>query len=182
VYKPDTILALKEPRTEYDEDGAVVGEAFPYDRVRVIGQSPVNHATIATEWTGANGQGVIVEPLTEFGANLDEPFGRLQELYVVESLPEPAVFRGEQVEVLTPADLGPSPEQVFADEAEKEGHDSRRARRFIPQASPLVETPPDPAVEAEKARLKKEAMRRAGKTEEDFDVKGEENGDGQEAD
>jgi hypothetical protein len=166
VYKPDTILALKEPRTEYDEDGAVVGEAFPYDRVRVIGQSPVNHATIATEWTGANGQGVIVEPLTEFGANLDEPFGRLQELYVVESLPEP----------------GPSPEQVFADEAEKEGHDSRRARRFIPQASPLVETPPDPAVEAEKARLKKEAMRRAGKTEEDFDVKGEENGDGQEAD
>ncbi len=180
MYKPDTILALKNPRTEYDDDGEVVGEAFPYDRIRVIGQSPVNHATMSTEWVGANGQGVIVEPLTEFGANLDEPFGRLQELYDVESLPEPAVFRGTEVEVVEPADLGPSPEQVFANEAEKEGKDSRRAkpRRFIP--SPLVETPPDPAAEAEKERVKREAMRRAGKTE-DFG-KGEENGDGQAAD
>lgn len=180
MYKPDTILTLKNPRTEYNDDGEVVGEAFPYDRVRVIGQSPVNHATIASEWVGANGQGVIVEPLTEFGANLDEPFGRLQELYSVESLPEPAIFRGDQVEILEPADLGPSPEQVFADEAEKEGKDSRRARprRFIP--SPLVDTPPDPEAEAEKERVKREAMRRAGKTEDDF--KGEENGNGAEAD
>jgi hypothetical protein len=181
VYKPDTILTLKNPRTEYDDDGAVIGEAFPYDRVRVIGQSPVNHATIASEWTGSNGQGVIVEPLTEFGANLDEPFGRLQELYTVESLPEPAIFRGAQVEILEPGDVGPSPEQVFADETEKEGKDSRRVkpRRFLP--SPLVETPPDPEAEAEKARVRKEAMRRAGKTEEDFN-KGEENGNGTEAD
>lgn len=180
MYKPDTILTLKNPRTEYDDEGELVGEVFPYDRVRVIGQSPVNHATIATEWTGSNGQGVIVEPLTGFGANLDEPFGRLQELYSVESLPEPAVFRGDQVEVRTPADLGPSPEQVFSDEAAKEGHDTRRAkpRRFIP--SPLVETPPDPEAEAEKARLKKEAIRRAGKTE-DFG-KEEENGNGETAD
>ena len=182
MYKPDTILALKNPRTEYDEAGEIIGEAFPYDRVRVIGQSPVHHATIASEWTGSNGQGVIVEPLTDFGANLDEPYGRLQELYSVESLPEPVIYRGTEVEVLEPEDLGPSPEQVFADEAEKEGKDSRRAkpRRFLP--SPLVETPPDPEVEAEKARLKKEAMRRAGKTEEDFNVKGEENGNGEAAD
>lgn len=181
MYKPDTILALKEPRTKRDEDGEVVGEPFPYDRVRVIGQSPLNHATIASEWVGANGQGVIVEPLTDFGANLDEPFGRLQELYVVESLPEPAIFRGDQVEVLEPADLGPSPEQVFANDAEKEGKDSRRARRFVPQVSPLVDTPPDPNEVAEKERLKREALRRAGKTE-DFGNQGEENGDGTEAD
>jgi hypothetical protein len=169
MYKPDTILVLKQQRTQYDDDGEPVTDddgnpiIFPYDRVRVIGQSPVNHADITTEWVGAHGQGVIVEPLSGFGSNLDEPFGRLQELYEVESMPEPTVMRAEdQVKVVKPEDLPPSPEEIFSNETEAQGKDSRRAkpRRFLP--SPLVETPPDPEAEAEKERVKRETARRAG--------------------
>lgn len=157
MYKPDTILALKEPRTT-DED-----EPFPYDRVRVIGQSPVNHADISSEWVGGNGQGVIIEPLAGFGSNLDEPMGRLQELYEVESLPEAVVLRGEdQVKVVQPEDLPPSPEDIFADATAAEGQDSRRAKPRKVLKSPLVHTEPTAEEVAAKEAAKREAARRAG--------------------
>ena len=165
MYKPDTILKLKDPRGVNEE-----GEAFPYDRVRVVGQSPVNHADITSEWVGANGQGVVLEPLTAFGANLDEPYGRVLELYDVESLPDVTVMRAEdQVKIVEPGDLGPSPEEVFSNDAAAEGQDSRRAkpRRFIP--SPLVDTPPDPEQVAAEEKVKREALRRAGKLKDDED-------------
>jgi len=163
VYKPETILKLKNPRGENEE-----GEPFAYDRVRVVGQSPVNHADITSEWVGANGQGVVLEPLSAFGANLDEPYGRVLELYEVESLPDATVMTAEsQIKIVEPGDLGPSPEEVFSNDAAAEGVDSRRAkpRRFIP--SPLVDTPPDPEQVAKEEAIKREALRRAGKLEDE---------------
>ncbi len=132
MYEPETILTLKEPRGTEDEP-------FPYDRVKVIGQSPINHGTASEEWAGANGQGVIIEPLTSFGSTLDEPFGKIQELYTIESVPPPVEVVPPKV--LTPESLGASPEEVFAAEADKQGQDARRAapkKRKLP--SPLGES------------------------------------------
>lgn len=125
MYEEGTILALKEPRSTEDE-------AFPYDRVEVIGQSPVHHGIRAEEWVGANGQGVIVTPLAGFDSTIDEPYGKLQELYEVESIPE-AQPNEPQVKVITPADLGPSPEDTFADAASKQGKPS--GRRAVKRAA-----------------------------------------------
>lgn len=90
MYSPDTVLALKEPKSQPEtKKGAGDAVVFPYDRVRVIGPSPIAYGGGASEWEGVNARGVIIAPLTEFAGNLDEPFGRLQRLYDVESEPEP---------------------------------------------------------------------------------------------
>lgn len=103
AYATDTILKLREP----DEDN-------PYNRVRVIGPSPVTHASTG-EWGGqGNSQGVVLEPLTGFDTNADLPEGRVALLYEVEQEPEPIVFESQPVRVVQQADLGPSPEDVFA--------------------------------------------------------------------
>lgn len=164
MYKPDTILRLKDPRT-VDED-----EPFAYDRVRVVGQSPVQHADISSEWVGGNGQGVIIEPLSGFGSNLDEPLGRLQELYEVESLPEAVVITGDQVKVVKPEDLPPSPEDIFADATAAAGQDSRRVKPVKEKPSPLVATEPDPEEVAKQEAVKREALRRAGLADDSEDA------------
>lgn len=137
MYEPGTILTLKEPRST-DE------EPFPYDRVRVIGVSPINHAAgAAAEWEGASGQGIIVQPETDFAATLDEPIGKLQSLYDVEFVPDNTIV-AEPVKVVTPGTAGPSPEEVFA-QLEKDNpppptrRDERRAIRTGEEPSPLDE-------------------------------------------
>lgn len=110
MYEPETVLTLKEPRSTEEKP-------FPYDRVQVIGQSPINHGTIAEEWTGASGQGVIITPLTDFGSTLDEPYGKLQQMYEVESIPVREALAAVPVRVITPGTAGPTPEDTFAAEA-----------------------------------------------------------------
>lgn len=119
-YKPDTILTLKEPRSTPEKP-------FAYDRVRVVGISPMNHGVRSGEWGNDGGEGIIIQPVGEhFGANLDEPFGKLQHLYDVEFIPEPAkIMRGVPIETYEP---GPSPEQVFAEEASKKPATRRAAK------------------------------------------------------
>ena len=134
MYQPDTILTLKEPRSTDDEP-------FPYDRVRVVGQSPINHGLTDETWVGANGQGVIIEPIHSFGSTTDEPFGKLQELYDVESIPEVEAVAPVTVKTVPPEAQGPSPEDVFASEAAKEGKDSRRVKPVEPPKSPLDKPP-----------------------------------------
>lgn len=135
MYAPGTILQLKEPRST-DEN------KFPYDEVEVIGESPIHHGIYAEEWVGANGSGVIVRPLTDFGTTLDEPFGKLQRLYSVKTLPPP-VERQVNVRVIQQADLGPSPEDVFAEEA-KNG-DGRKVKQKERNTSPLPTPKPEPS-------------------------------------
>lgn len=104
MYRPGTILELKEPVAE-DHDLA------PYNRVKVVGQSPLNHGQSAGEWVGAQATGVVITPEAGFGQTLDEPLGKLNALYSVEFEPElPNLDRTVQVRQIEP---GPSPEDQF---------------------------------------------------------------------
>lgn len=115
MYAPDTILRLREPR----EPGTA---AAAYNRVRVIGESPIMHSgpgNMESAWVGAAARGVLIEPIESFGANLDKPLGELQELFEVESEPVLEIPVVQPIRVVQPADRGPSPEEVFAAEAAK---------------------------------------------------------------
>lgn len=133
MYTPDTILTLKEPRSTDDKP-------FPYDRVRVINASPVSRGHEGkTRYTGADAQGVVIEPLTGFEANLDEPFGKLIALYDVESVPERVVEEAKirVVDSRSTEDIGPTPEQRFAVEAPGDPDANRSGRK--PRVSPLTD-------------------------------------------
>ena len=115
MYTPGTILELKQQR-EPDEE---TGEDFPYNRVTVIGASPVDHGGArGGDWSGSEAVGVILQPITNFGANLDEPLGKVQALYDVVEVPE-TVIEQPKIRVInaTTAEAGDTPEQVFAREA-----------------------------------------------------------------
>ena len=132
MYKAGTILTLKEPRDPSPKLDRESGEPvlrgpkgkekpvmleFPYNRVQVIGESPVIYDREG--WTGPDAKGVIIQPLTDFAGNLDEPFGKLRKLYNVESIPEneaPAEIKVKQINATT-AEAGPTPEEVFAEKA-----------------------------------------------------------------
>lgn len=131
MYTPDTILKLKEPRSTEDKP-------FPYDRVRVINASPVSKGHEGkTKYTGADAQGVVIEPLESFQANLDEPFGKLIALYDVESVPERVVEQPpvRVIDSRSTVDAGPTPEQRFAAEAPGDPEASISGRK--PRVSPL---------------------------------------------
>lgn len=114
MYKPETVLRLREQREpEKDREGNEI--PFPYNRVRVVAQSPISHPGNA-EWSGVGAQGVIIQPLDGFAANIDEPYGKIQSLYEVESVPEDVIPATPQVRVTTPMG-GDSPEDIFAREA-----------------------------------------------------------------
>jgi hypothetical protein len=113
MYQRETILTLKEQR-EPDEE---TGEVFAYNEVKVIGPSPVSHANKG-DYTGSDASGVIIVPLSNFGGTLDEPFGKLRELYDVKEVPELIAAQKPEAQVrhVQPAPQ-PTPEQVFAEEA-----------------------------------------------------------------
>lgn len=127
MYEPESVLVLKDPRSTEEDP-------FPYDRVEVVGQSPIHHGVRAEEWEGAQGQGVIIKPLNGFGATLDEPYGKLRDLYNVESTPVREAPAEARVKLLTQADLGPSPEEAFADQAKRS---SKRPTNKPKRTSPL---------------------------------------------
>lgn len=114
MYESDTILALKVQREADDE----TGEEFPYNRVKVIGRSPVNHGDKG-KWTGTDAEGVIIVPLTNFGATLDEPFGKLRTIYDVAETPVRETEVKQTVRVIDSStdSAGPTPEEVFAQKA-----------------------------------------------------------------
>lgn len=142
MYQNDTVLTLKAPRWRPVEDGEpgdwqtedyekfkkdpkVTGEEFEYNRVRVIGVSPVVHSgRDGGQWVGASGQGVIIEPLAGFASNVDYPLGFIQSKYDIESVPELADPRDtvyglprEYTRVDLSRSQSPTPEEVFAKEA-----------------------------------------------------------------
>lgn len=169
MFTRGTILVLKEPKST-DE------ATFPYDRVRVLGASVVSRSNVLGEWEGVDAQGVVIEPLTEFAGNLDEPYGRLKRLYKIESEPEP-VDQNIRVEVI-PAhtrQAGLTPEEAFAEANEAAGikpGEKRSAvadyqRAFDPlealDTNDPAKAPTSPldAVEGERKRVSKRAAKSA---------------------
>ena len=154
MYQPETILAKTEP---FADDHP----AQPYNRVKVIGQSPINHGLTDAQWEGAQGQGVIVQPLDGFGATLDEPYGKLRDLYEVEDVPEMVAETQATVRVIQQDQAGDSPEDQFRAAAKERGdetsQDGKRVR--TPPPSPLDAVPETPEEAAEKAAVKEEIKR-----------------------
>jgi hypothetical protein len=111
MYERNTILTLKQPRDPDPE----TNEEFPYNRVRVVGPSPISHGG-AGEWEGVNAAGVIITPESNFGATLDEPYGKLVALYDVSEIPEPLEIEAPKIRVInsTSQSAGPTPEEQFA--------------------------------------------------------------------
>jgi hypothetical protein len=162
MYARDTILTLKQQRDPDPE----TGEAFAYNRVRVIGESPVSHSHKGN-YEGADAAGVIVTPIANFGGTIDEPFGKLTTLYDVESIPEPEEIDPDtKIRVIdgTSAQAGPTPEERFRTEApgtppeagQKRGRTSPLGETKNPAADgPLGEVPaednpppPEPVIES----------------------------------
>ncbi len=149
MYETNTILTLKDQRPNDPE----TDEVFPYNEVRVIGPSPVTHAGIG-EWSGQGAAGVIIEPTSNFGSNLDEPFEKLVALYDVKTLP-PAQEIAVGPSVIPVTKPGPTPEEVFAQKApgvKPEPGQKRGRTRMSPLDAPAPaanEGPLGPAPPAE---------------------------------
>ena len=140
MYEPDTVLTLKDQR----EPDPETGEAFPYNKVRVVGPSPIDHGKIEnSQWEGVSGQGVIIVPLTNFGATLDEPYGKLTALYDVTEVPEHEFEVAPKIRVVnsTSQSAGPTPEEQFAEKAPGVAPEEGQ-RRGRTQVSPLEDPRP----------------------------------------
>lgn len=128
MYENGTILKRREPVDDPD---------YPYNFLEVVGESPMTYANTA-DWTGAEARGVIVQATfdpdtdapTPFAPTLDEPVGKLNELYEIVSVPE-LVVATEQV--IKRAPTLPTPEEAFK-EAERLDRSEKLARtaQFTP--------------------------------------------------
>lgn len=158
MFEPGTILRLREPQGT-DE------KPYAYDRVEVVGQSPVQYATAGdSPWAGQDAIGWVLKPAGEaFGPTVDKPLGQINALYEIESWPtDPATGEPLKPENAT---RGPSPEQVFAKAAadaevkrrEKAGIDVQHDRKSPEQALREAEA---------KARAAEAPRRRRRQTEE----------------
>lgn len=156
MYAAGTILELKEQREPERKIDPQTGEPafvkkrnrdtgelentktpamqpFPWNKVQVLGKSPVVHDY--SDWTGADAEGVILQPLTEFAGNIDEPIGKVRMLYNVVSVPEEKVYQPEvRVVQAATAQAGPTPEEVFATEAPGEAPKEGQTRARTPFA------------------------------------------------
>lgn len=129
MYENGTILKRREPVEDPD---------YAYNFLEVVGESPMTYANTA-EWTGAEARGVIVQatfdPDNEDGASpfaptLDEPVGKLNELYEIVSVPE-LIVPTEQT--IKRAPVLPTPEEAFKEQARIEhGEKQARAAQFTP--------------------------------------------------
>jgi hypothetical protein len=154
MYATGTILELKEQREPERKIDPQTGEpafvkkrnretgelentktpamqVFPYNKVKVVGKSPVVHEY--SEWTGTDAEGVIIEPITEFAGNLDEPIGKIRLLYNVVHTPEEKVYQPEiRVIEANTQQAGPTPEEIFAQEAPGEPPKAGQTRARTP--------------------------------------------------
>jgi hypothetical protein len=172
MYTPGTVLKLKEPKsTDESKKGADDAVVFPYDRVMVIGVSPISHSGQATgEWEGISAQGVLIRPLSDFASNLDEPLGRLQTLYAIESEPErqEVEVRVERYDANTRA-AGPSPEEAFAEADGRSPGTKSKTRERTPHSplQDLAEEVAEPAsplerITRDRARVAKGGLKNEG--------------------
>lgn len=114
MYEPGTILRLREPQSTEDNP-------YPYDLVKVVGQSPIQHSRPDSDspFAGQDAVGYIITPHEGFGPTLDKPYGELAELYEIEEFPTDPMTGEPLRPENNPRNL-PSPEQVFAKVARDE--------------------------------------------------------------
>lgn len=123
MYQPGTVLELREKQSTEDT-------SYPYDRIKVLGVSPVSHAqTVPGQWQGIEATGVLIQPAGDgFGPNVDRPLGYLQENYEIVEIPD--INSLAAAGGVTQVQPGPSPEDVFkgiAVEADIERANRRRS-------------------------------------------------------
>lgn len=161
MYEPGTILRLREPQGT-DE------KPYPYDLVKVVGQSPIQHSRpdANTPFAGMDAVGYIITPHADFGPTLDKPYGELAEKYEIESYPTDPIT-GDPI---TPEDNPrnrPSPEQALA-RAARDNAKKEVERR--PKSQPLQEDAKSPEQvlrEAQQAERKAAAAKHKDKSEAD---------------
>ena len=134
MYARNTILTRREPfeAPNPEADPPVEGDPkYIFNRVRVIGRSPISHmGGAAAEGSGVGAQGVIVEPLEGFGGTVDRPLGELQRDYTIEFEPGPTQIEPTlRVINAQTREAGPSPEEVFATTASEKTESKPRPRR-----------------------------------------------------
>jgi hypothetical protein len=134
MYARNTILTRREPFEvpNPEADPPVEGDPkYIFNRVRVVGTSPISHMGGTATWSGVGAQGVIIEPLDGFGGTVDRPLGELQRDYTIESEPGPTKIEPSiRVVNSQTREAGPSPEEIFAETASvKEETAPRRRRR-----------------------------------------------------
>lgn len=120
MFEPGTILALREPQSTEDKP-------YAYDRVYVVGQSPVQHTSNDPDspWAQADAIGFLLRPAGDsFGPVIDRPYGEINEAYEVEEYPTNPTTGEPITPENNPRNL-PSPEQIFAQESRKAKPDSR---------------------------------------------------------
>lgn len=108
MFEPGTILAALDPQST-DE------KPYPYDRVYVVGQSPVQHTSADpnSPWAAADAIGFILRPAGEtFGPVIDVPYGEINRLYEIEEYPTNPIT-GEPITPENSPRGQPTPEQVF---------------------------------------------------------------------
>lgn len=149
MYAPGTVLELKKPRDPSpkvdrneevvyvkDKDGEPTDKPvmleFPYNKVEVIGRSPVVREY--SEWQGADAESVIIRPVTDFAGNLDEPLGKIRLLYKVVSVPDEVIPVERTIKVVeaNTAQAGPTPEEVFAQAAPGKAPEKGKKRARTP--------------------------------------------------
>jgi hypothetical protein len=133
MFEPGTILALKDPQSTEEE-------TYPYDRVLVVGQSPVHHATESgSAFAGADAQGYIIRPVEGFAGTVDKPVGLLNELYEIESYPTDPTTGEPLRPENNPRNL-PTPEQLLRRAAE-ENPAPAKPRGHLPSLQDDVRSP-----------------------------------------
>jgi hypothetical protein len=136
-YPNGTILRRTVPFTDKDK--------VHLNRVEVTGKSPSNTPSLG-EWSGSNGESVVVQPLDVFGPPSSLPVEVGNREYEVEYMPEPTplVTTTEQVTKPVTRMRAEAPEAVFA----------RQAREAaVTPSPPVVDAAPAPA-QAEKPAAK----------------------------
>jgi hypothetical protein len=129
MFEPGTILRLREPQSTDDKP-------YPYDLVKVIGQSPIQHSRPDADspFAGQDAVGYVITPAGDaFGPTLDKPYGELAEHYEIEAYPTDPVT-GEDIKPENNPRNVPSPEQVFAKLAREQAAEPRRPRTPALQA------------------------------------------------
>jgi hypothetical protein len=132
MYEPGTILALKEPQSTDDKP-------YAYDRVEVVGQSPIQHnSSSGSPWAGPDATGYVIRPLEEHAPTLDKPYGELDQLYDVEAYPTDPITQQPITPENNPRNL-PSPMQVLR--AEEDGRELPTFRPPLPSVQSDVKSP-----------------------------------------
>jgi hypothetical protein len=135
MFQPGTILRLREPQST-DET------PYPYDLVKVVGQSPIQHSRPDADspFAGQDAVGYIITPAGDgFGPTLDKPYGELAELYDIEEYPtDPQT--GEQLKPENYA-TGLSPEQILARAAREDAKNAAEKRKAAPSLQEDAKSP-----------------------------------------